>query len=198
MNNKLISLTNITSKIIKKNLIKKEENKQECLSIISGGFDPIHEGHIDYINEASKFGNVIIILNTDEWLIRKKGFSFMPYETRECILKNIKNVFNVIMAEDSDNSVCESLIQIRDLYPNHKLFFCNGGDRKINNTPEIDICKKNNIELKFNIGGEKSNSSRDIIKKYTLDFIRSNTALVKKMLKQNKEIVSENLISSGE
>lgn len=196
MNNRLISLTNNILKPSKKN-IEKPKNKKESISIISGGFDPIHEGHIDYINEAAKFGKVIIILNTDEWLIRKKGFAFMPYETRECILKNMKNVFDVIMAEDNDNSVCDSLNQLRDIYPDAELIFCNGGDRKINNTPEISICKEKNIDLRFNVGGEKINSSRDIIKTYTLNFIQNNISLVKKLLK-NTKIICDNDQKSGE
>ena len=191
---KLITLSNNRTPIKKSN----KNLEPQCISIVSGGFDPIHEGHIQYINEASKFGKVIVILNTDEWLLRKKNYAFMPYETRECILKNLKNVFDVIMAEDSDDSVCESLLQIRHLYPNHKLFFCNGGDRKNTNTPEIDICKANNIELKFGIGGEKSNSSSALIKKYTIEFLQKNSRRIKNSIKQHKPIFEENTYSSGE
>jgi cytidyltransferase-like protein len=125
--------------------------------IVSGGFDPIHVGHIRMIKEASEYGDVIVVANSDEWLIRKKGFLFMPFEQRAEILSEIKGVIRVESVDDSDNTVCKSLERIKPSY------FANGGDRGKSNTPEQDVCDRLGIELLWAIGGEyKANSSSDL------------------------------------
>ena len=125
--------------------------------IVSGGFDPIHVGHIRMIKHASEFGDVIVVANSDDWLIRKKGFYFMPFEQRAEILSQIKGVIRVENVDDSDGTVCKALERIK---PN---YFANGGDRGKENTPEQNICEKNNIELLWGIGGEyKANSSSSL------------------------------------
>lgn len=124
---------------------------------LSGGFDPIHVGHIRMIKEAANHGDVVIFLNTDNWLERKKGYIFMPFKERKEILNSIKFVSEVYAAKDEDNSVCESLFEhVPDL-------FGNGGDRKNDNTPEIQTCKKLGIELLWNLGGGKIQSSSDLV-----------------------------------
>ena len=121
---------------------------------VSGGFDPIHVGHIRMINEAATLGKVIIIANSDEWLMRKKGYVFMSYDEREEILYNIKGVVSVHKAEDSDNTVCESLKLLKPT------IFANGGDRKDGNVPEYKVCDMLGIDMKFGIGGtDKPQSS---------------------------------------
>ena len=126
---------------------------------VSGGFDPIHKGHVRMIRAASAFGGVIVIANSDEWLMRKKGYIFMPWEERAEILESIKGVVAVHKAKDDDNSVCESL---KDLRPT---MFANGGDRKGNNVPEVALCNDLGIELLWNVGGDKIQSSSWLVEK---------------------------------
>ena len=109
--------------------------------MVSGGFDPVHAGHIRMIRDAANFGDVIVVANSDDWLFRKKGFVFMTFEQRAEILNAIKGVILVDSVNDSDGTVCEA---IRRLKPN---FFANGGDRGRTNTPEVDVCNELNIEL---------------------------------------------------
>jgi D-beta-D-heptose 7-phosphate kinase/D-beta-D-heptose 1-phosphate adenosyltransferase len=120
---------------------------------VSGGFDPIHRGHIKMILEASQFGDVIVIANSDEWLIRKKGKYFMTFEERAEILSAIKGVVKVVKAKDDDGTVCESLRGLKPTY------FANGGDRKDYNTPEGEVCKELGITLLWGVGGDKIQSS---------------------------------------
>lgn len=126
---------------------------------ISGGFDPIHEGHINYIQEAAKLGRLQVYLNTDEWLMRKKGFVFLPFKQRAAIIMAIKGVELVIPAMDEDGSVCANLTTFK---PD---IFCNGGDRFEDNIPEKALCKNLGIEMRFNIGGEKIESSSELVRR---------------------------------
>ena len=124
---------------------------------VSGGFDPIHKGHVRMIQAASAFGSVIVIANSDEWLMRKKGYVFMPFEERAEILESIKGVTAVVKAKDDDETVCETL---KDLRPN---MFANGGDRKDDNVPEVAVCKELDIQMLWNVGGDKIQSSSWLI-----------------------------------
>ncbi len=126
--------------------------------VVSGGFDPIHVGHVRMIIEAAKHGNVIVVANSDSWLMRKKGYIFMPFEERQEILASIKGVLRVESVDDTDGTVCEALRRIK---PTH---FANGGDRKQTNTPEMDVCNELGINLLWNIGGGKIQSSSDLVK----------------------------------
>jgi D-beta-D-heptose 7-phosphate kinase/D-beta-D-heptose 1-phosphate adenosyltransferase len=124
---------------------------------ISGGFDPIHGGHIDYITEAAKLGDVTVILNSDEWLMRKKGYVFMQWPERARVLEAIRGVKKVIGVYDIDNSVSRALeIEKPDI-------FCNGGDRAQENTPEGEVCSALGITMVFNVGGEKTQSSSRLV-----------------------------------
>lgn len=125
--------------------------------MLSGGFDPIHVGHVRMILDAATHGEVIIAANSDDWLMRKKGYIFMPWEERAEILASIRGVKSVVTVDDADNSVCEAISRVRpDL-------FGNGGDRKSNNTPEVDLCNKLGIGLVWNVGGDKIQSSSDLV-----------------------------------
>ena len=124
---------------------------------VSGGFDPIHTGHIRMIREAAKLGDVVVILNSDDWLMRKKGYNFMSFKERSYIAGSIKGVMMVSGVDDSDGSVCEALQRIK---PNA---FANGGDRYESNTPEMDVCKELGIEMLWNVGGEKEQSSSALV-----------------------------------
>lgn len=138
--------------------------------IVSGGFDPIHIGHVRMITECSKLAEyVIVVINNDNWLNKKKGFAFMPQIERKEILESIKGVNEVILTNhepnDEDRSVCETLKLIKNKYPSDHIIFANGGDRGANNIPEYVFCEQNKIELVFNVGGEKIQSSSDLTKK---------------------------------
>ena len=135
--------------------------------LISGGFDPIHSGHIKLINDASKYGDVIVLLNSDEWLRNKKGKEFLSFDERKIIMKNIKGVIDVIEFDDSDKTCIDGIKKAKSLYKNDIIKFANGGDRNDKTTPETEFCDKNDIETLFGIGGnDKSNSSSWILKKW--------------------------------
>ena len=127
---------------------------------VSGGFDPIHVGHVRMILAAAELGDVFVIANSDEWLIRKKGYCFMTFEERAEIIHAIRGVIAVSKALDRDDTVCESLKKIS---PDA---FANGGDRKDTNTPEMDLCKELGIEMLWNVGGGKIQSSSSLVENY--------------------------------
>jgi D-beta-D-heptose 7-phosphate kinase/D-beta-D-heptose 1-phosphate adenosyltransferase len=124
--------------------------------LVSGGMDPIHVGHCRLLQEAAKYGNLVVVLNSDEWLKRKKGFAFMPFEERREIVSYIKGVHIVVKADDSDGTVCDSL---RKYKPD---FFANGGDRTTDNTPEMKICEELGIKMLWGVGGGKIQSSSEL------------------------------------
>lgn len=176
--------------------------------IVSGGFDPIHLGHLNLINEASKIGNVIVIVNSDEFLMQKKGFYLIPSNERVAIIKNLKNVDSVFLSIDKDESVSESIKTLAADKSYNIKFFANGGDRKtISDIPEYEICKENDIELIFDVGGGKSQSSSNLFKQaidvfnfyknYTkkpwgsyLNLFKGSNFLVKKILVDVNEEIS--------
>ena len=126
---------------------------------VSGGFDPIHVGHIRMIREAAEHGDVIVIANSDVWLLRKKGYVFMPWKERAEIIQSIKGVAAVFQADDDDDTVTESLLRLK---PD---IFANGGDRKQQNTPEMKVCDDIGIEMLWNVGGGKIQSSSELVAK---------------------------------
>jgi D-beta-D-heptose 7-phosphate kinase/D-beta-D-heptose 1-phosphate adenosyltransferase len=140
----------------------------ETYYLVSGGFDPVHEGHISLIKAAAqKSDGVIILLNSDDWLIRKKGKNFMSAKSRKIICESIKNVVEVLEFDDKDNSACDGIIKARKKYPDAVLVFANGGDRTKDNIPEIPVCKEQNVILEFGVGGtDKANSSSWILKNW--------------------------------
>ena len=125
--------------------------------MVSGGFDPIHVGHVRMILDAANFANVIVVANSDDWLMRKKGYVFMPWQERAEIIASIRGVVSVESVDDSDNTVCEAISRLKPDY------FANGGDRKIGNTPEVDLCEELGISLVWNVGGLKIQSSSDLV-----------------------------------
>ncbi len=124
---------------------------------MSGGFDPIHKGHVKMIRDAARYGDVVVILNSDEWLERKKSYKFMDFEERRYIAASIKGVVLTTGVDDSDGTVCEALRRIK---PD---FFANGGDRYSTNTPEMAVCEELGIEMLWNIGGGKEQSSSSLV-----------------------------------
>lgn len=124
---------------------------------LSGGFDPIHVGHLRMIKSASEIGDVTLILNSDAWLDIKKGYVFMSFEERKEILESFTCVHQVVAVDDSDGTVCSALDKLR---PD---IFGNGGDRKSDNVPEVKFCEEYGIDLVWNLGGNKVQSSSDLV-----------------------------------
>ena len=136
--------------------------------IITGGFDPIHSGHFEYMICAKALGDVLVVgLNSDKWLERKKGQAFLPYYEREQVLLNTKSVDNVIGFDDDDDSAIDAILKVQHFYPNAEIIFANGGDRNKKNIPEIDMFKGTNVQFVFGVGGSKRNSSSAILEKWT-------------------------------
>jgi len=134
--------------------------REKPLIAVSGGFDPVHIGHIRMIRDAARYGDVMVIINSDDWLMRKKGYVFMPWKERAEIMGNIKGVSMVTQVDDSDGTVCDALSR-------HKPdAFANGGDRKDDNTPEMKLCEFLDIKMMWAIGGNmKPQSSSWLVNK---------------------------------
>lgn len=134
--------------------------------LVTGGFDPIHSGHIEYIKEARKLGRVVVGVNSDEWLTRKKGQPFMQINDRLDIINNLKDVMSAFTFDDSDGSAKEAIKYVRGMFPKNHIIFANGGDRTLDNIPEMDI-KDDNVSFEFGVGGEdKKNSSSWILSEW--------------------------------
>ena len=150
------------------------DNKIKPTIMVSGGFDPVHAGHIRMIRAAAEYGDVIVIANSDSWLHEKKGFVFMDFNQRAEILNSIKGVILVDSVDDSDGTVCEAIIRLKPT------FFANGGDRGKKNTPEQDVCEEIGVELLWGIGGdEKVAASSELVKK-VVDVLGSDQSFTKK------------------
>lgn len=138
--------------------------------VVSGGFDPIHSGHIEYLKSAKENGDKLIVaLNSDSWLEKKKGKPFMTFDERKSILQAIKYVDEVIHFEDDKKGSCINAIKkIKKSHPNDKIFFANGGDRNKHNIPEMSVA---GIEFLFGVGGsDKKNSSSWILNNWQYYF----------------------------
>lgn len=142
-----------------------EDKKEKIIVAVSGGFDPVHIGHVRMFNEAKKLGDeLVVILNNDNWLHFKKGFAFMPEEERKEVIEGFAAVDRVIITahepDTVDISICRELQEIRPHV------FANGGDRKDDNIPEYGLCEELGIQMVFNIGsGGKVQSSSLLVSK---------------------------------
>jgi cytidyltransferase-like protein len=135
--------------------------------LVTGGFDPVHSGHIAYFKAARSLGDMLIVgLNSDEWLTRKKGAAFMPWNERLCIVNNLAMVNEVYTFDDEDGSARHFIQQVRAHYPAAELIFANGGDRTEKNIPEMDVVDSN-VKFAFGVGGfNKANSSSWILQEW--------------------------------
>lgn len=135
--------------------------------LVTGGFDPLHSGHIEYLTAAKALGDKLIVgINSDSWLGRKKGRAFMPAGERIDIVQNLKVVDHCILFNDHDDSAIEAIKNVRMLYPSADIIFANGGDRTKDNIPEMDV-QDSNIKFVFGIGGDnKKNSSSWILEEW--------------------------------
>ena len=167
------------------------------ISVVSGGFDPIHSGHISYIQSAKKFGEYLIVaLNSDEWLKNKKGKAFMPFNERKAVLENIKSVDEVIdFVDDEKGSCIEALKKIKNKYPEAEITFCNGGDRGKDNIPEMDL---KGINFQFSVGGDdKLNSSSWILKNWKYESERRVWGEFFNLFEDNQVKVKELIVEPG-
>jgi D-beta-D-heptose 7-phosphate kinase/D-beta-D-heptose 1-phosphate adenosyltransferase len=133
--------------------------------VVTGGFDPLHSGHIAYFKAARTLGDMLIVgINSDDWLVRKKGQAFMPWHERMCIVNNLSMVDKVYEFDDINGSACTLLEQIKHQYPYAEIIFANGGDRTATNIPEMVV---KDVTFRFGIGGDsKQNSSSWILQDY--------------------------------
>ena len=146
--------------------------KKYDYAIVSGGFDPVHVGHLRMFKDANKLAEkVIVLLNNDDWLIKKKGKPFMNQNQRKEILEEFKSISEVIIQTSSEPSSSLAIEEFVSKNINKSICYCNGGDRSnIKNIRESDICKKLKVSLEFGIGGEnKIESSSDLTKNYLGD-----------------------------
>jgi len=130
--------------------------------VVSGGWDPVHIGHIRLFKQAKKLGDTLVVIaNCDSWLMRKKGKYFMNQEDRAEIIRSFECVDDVFIWESEENDVSGAL----EIIQPH--IFANGGDRRnIDDIPEGGVCKRLNIEMIFNVGGEKERSSSELLAQY--------------------------------
>ena len=145
--------------------------------VISGYFNPLHVGHLDYIEQAKELGDkLLVIVNNDDQVKIKGSIPFMSESDRMRILKSIKCVDGVILSSDTDSTVLKTLRSIHEMYnlqrgwagnSNFDVVFANGGDRQKGNTPEEEFCKEVGIETVYGVGGSKRESSSRLIGRNT-------------------------------
>jgi len=134
--------------------------------LITGGFDPVHGGHVDYMRDAKHRGDLLVVgLNSDKWLEAKKKNNFMTFNQRKKIIESIKYVDKVISFDDTDGSAYDAIMKVKVLYPEGKISVANGGDRNQTNAPTKEL-SVSNINYIWGIGGRKTDSSSSILKKY--------------------------------
>ena len=135
--------------------------------VVTGGFDPLHSGHIAYFESAKQLGDRLIVgLNSDDWLERKKGRAFMPFIERQAIIRGLGVVDSVIDFDDDDDTARDAIEQVRLLYAGAEIVFANGGDRTHVNIPEMTVNDKN-VSFAFGVGGfNKTNSSSWILQEW--------------------------------
>lgn len=136
--------------------------------LVTGGFDPIHSGHIAFFKAAKALGDQLIVgINSDDWLTRKKGRPFMPFDERASVIKELSCVDQLISFDDADNTACNAIHKVMETNTG-KIIFANGGDRTDTTTPEYKLYGDNpNVEFVFGVGGEdKKNSSSWILEEW--------------------------------
>lgn len=165
-------LTQIGTPLFITTLISQDKIMNETIVVISGYFNPLHCGHLDYIQAASKLGDkLIVIVNNDDQVRLKGSVDFMPASDRVRIIQSIKGVDEAILSIDTDKSVVDTLDMLYDMYMNDSILspqttnivFANGGDRVGENTPEEEFCSGKKIHTVYNVGGKKTKSSSTLL-----------------------------------
>ena len=132
--------------------------------ILSGGFDPVHVGHLRMIQAAAELANEVIVgVNSDKWLTRKKGYVFMPFEERAEIIQGCDGCTKAVGFNDDDNTASDLLRVVRSMYPGKSVAFGNGGDRTSENIPETPAAEETAIDLVWSVGGGKVQSSSTLV-----------------------------------
>jgi len=149
---------------------KDKKKRKEVVVAVSGGFDPLHIGHLQMIKEAKELGDkLVVILNNDNWLKKKKGYVFMPQEQRKAILEAIRWVDEVVLTSHLENT--EDMSVSKELEKIKPDIFANGGDRTRKNIPEVEVCRKINCKMIFNIGKDgKIESSSWLLNRFLENF----------------------------
>ena len=166
--------------------------------VVSGGFDPLHSGHISYFKDAKERGDKLVVaINSDDWLIRKKGKCFMPFDERKAIIENLSFVDLAIDFEDDDHgSATNALNKVKKQFPNDTIYFANGGDRDDKNIPEMNV---KGIEFLFGVGGDhKINSSSSILKNWRYTKEGRKWGHFINLLEEKQVKVKELVIDTGE
>lgn len=170
-------------------------------ALVSGGFDPVHVGHLQMFKEANELAeNVVILLNSDEWLIRKKGKPFMDQEQRKAILEELSCVSKVIIqASDKDDSSSYAIMNFALSHADSKICFCNGGDRKDKKTiRESQICDQQGVTLEFGVGGDyKAASSSELLDNYTTQTVERPWGRYKQLHNGEGYVVKELVVDPG-
>lgn len=133
--------------------------------IVTGGFDPLHSGHVNYLECAKNLGDILVVgINSDSWLTRKKGRAFLSLDERATIIRSMKCVDHVISFNDDDGTAIDAINVVVQMYPDDHIIFANGGDRTKDNIPEMVF---DDVEFIFGVGGDnKMNSSSWILNKW--------------------------------
>ncbi len=147
-------------------------SKHYDIIILSGGFDPLHIGHVRMIQEASTMADKVIVgINSDEWLSRKKGYIFMPFDERLAVVVELESVYGARKFNDGDDTANDLIKKVYEQHRTHnpecKIAFGNGGDRTDKNTPESQLCLSLGIDMVWGVGGDfKMQSSSSLVKKF--------------------------------
>ena len=172
-------------------LVKSPEKR---VVLVTGGFDPLHSGHLAYFKAAKALGDTLVVgINSDSWLKRKKGRSFYTWNERFQLIKNLEMVDYVIEFNDDENNSINAIKQATQTFPGAKIIFANGGDRTAENIPEMglldDIRYKDNLEFVFSVGGDnKMNSSSWILEEWKAPKTSRAWGYYRVLHEQGKEI----------
>lgn len=136
--------------------------------IISGGFDPLHSGHIALLEQAAGLGDVHVLLNSDMWLTKKKGRPFMPWDERAVVLQAIKHVTAVVAFDDGDGTACNGIYCLFQNHPSRRFIYC-VGETKRHKSPETALCEGLGMACEWGVGGQKTQSSSHFLDRWQLD-----------------------------
>ena len=179
--------------------VPQEEQKIPTIVLVTGGFDPIHSGHIEYFKQAKAMGDMLVVgVNSDAWLKRKKGRSFMPLDERGAIISELLMVDKVVGFEDdydADDSAVKFIKDMREYNPEAEIIFANGGDRTAGSTLE-ELGGLEHIKFAFGVGGtDKKNSSSWILRDWEAPKVERDWGHYRELYKGDGFAVKELVIN---